>query len=123
MQPLDVFRARIPKDMFRGIACDVEDALTQYGPPDSHDNEETRSRFIASLFNKIICLFHSTIVNKPEGLLEGEFIRKGRIEHHFIAVDSVSIVFMEVGKVLTVGKCGLDIKGQVQYLLTPEFTW
>ncbi|OXV06001.1 hypothetical protein Egran_06231 [Elaphomyces granulatus] len=103
MQPLDVFRARIPKDMFREITRDVEDALTQYGPLDSHDNEETRSRFISS----------STIVNKPEGLLGGEFTNKGRIKHHFIAVDSVSTVFMEVKEILTVSKSGLDIKGQV----------
>lgn len=45
--------------------------------------------------------------------MEGEFTKKGRIEHHFIVVESVSIVFMEVKKVLTVGKSGLDIKGQV----------
>jgi hypothetical protein len=49
MQPLDVFRARIPKDMLREITRDVDDALTQYGPLDSHDNEETRSRFISSV--------------------------------------------------------------------------
>lgn len=71
MQTLDIFRARIPKDMFGEIIDDVEDALTQYGPLDSHDNEETRSRFISSLFNKILCLFQTTVINKPEGLLEG----------------------------------------------------
>ncbi|KAN0070542.1 hypothetical protein V8E54_011411 [Elaphomyces granulatus] len=75
--------------------------------------DETRSRFILSLFNKILCLFQSTIVNKPEGLLEGEFTKKGRIKHHFIAVDSVSTVFMEVKEILTLSKSGLDIKGQV----------
>jgi hypothetical protein len=52
-------------------------------------------------------------VNKPEGLLEGEFTKKGRIKHHFIAVDSVSTVFMEVKEILTLSKSGLDIKGQV----------
>ena len=65
------------------------------------------------MFNRIISLFRSTILNKPEGLLEDEFTKKGRIEHHFIAVDSVSIVFIEVKKVLTLGKSGLDVKGQV----------
>ncbi|KAB8237930.1 uncharacterized protein BDW43DRAFT_150496 [Aspergillus alliaceus] len=110
---LNVFRSRIPTGMFHDIVHDVEDALTQYGPIDSHDNEEARSRFISSLFNRIVCLFKSVIVNKPETLLESKFTRRGRIVHHFIALDSVSIVFFEVKKIWTMGKSGLDIKGQV----------
>ena len=49
IQQLEVLRSRIPKDMFREICVDVDDALTQYGPLDNHDNEETRSRFIAAV--------------------------------------------------------------------------
>lgn len=70
--------------------------MLQYGPIDSHDNEEDRSRFISSLFNRIVCLFKSIVMNKPETLLESEFTRRGRIENHFIALDSVSIAFVEV---------------------------
>ena len=113
MLRLDVFRSRIPTAMFQDIVRDVEDAFTQYGPLDSHDNEETRSRFISSLFTRIVCVFNSIIVNKPETLLDAEFTRKGRIGHHFVALDSVSIVFIEVKKSWTMGKQGLDIKGQV----------
>jgi hypothetical protein len=80
---------------------------------DSHDNEEARSRFIASLFSEIVCLFGNAVVNKPEGLLDAEFTKKGRIEHHFYAVSSISIVFIEVKKNLVVGKGKLDIIGQV----------
>ena len=53
------------------------------------------------------------MINKPEGFLEREFTKKGRIEHHFVAVDSVSIVFIEVKKAWTLGKSGLDVKAQV----------
>ncbi|KAN0073248.1 hypothetical protein V8E54_008468 [Elaphomyces granulatus] len=113
MKPLEVFRSRIPKDIFKDITKDVDAALILYGPLESHDNEETRSRFIASLFGRLVCLFQNTIVNKPEGLLESEFTRKGRIEHHFIAVESISIVFIEVKKVLAVGNAGLNMKAQV----------
>jgi hypothetical protein len=104
MLHLNIFRSRIPTGMFRDIVRDVEDALTQYGLIDSHDNEEARSRFISSLFNRIVCLFKSIVVNKPETLLKSEFTRRGRIEHHFIVLDSVSIVFVEVKKNLDNGK-------------------
>src|SRR5438034_469554 len=52
MQHLEVFRSRIPKDLYREITRDVDDALTQYGPLESHDNEEARSRFISSVRRK-----------------------------------------------------------------------
>ncbi|KKA23378.1 hypothetical protein T310_2632 [Rasamsonia emersonii CBS 393.64] len=91
---LEVFRSRIPTGMFQDIVKDVELALKQYGQLESHDNEETRSRFLASLFNRIIA-------------------KKGRIEHHFVAVDAISIIFIEVKKILTTGKHALDTKGQV----------
>ena len=46
---LEVFRSRIPEAMCHDIVVDVDEALTQYGPLESHDNEETRSRFIAAV--------------------------------------------------------------------------
>ena len=49
IQRVEVFRSRIPDAMFREIITDVDESLTQYGPLDDHDDEETRSRFIASV--------------------------------------------------------------------------
>jgi len=111
--PLDTFQSRIPKDMFLNICKDVDRALAQYGRMASHDNEEARSRFLASIFTEIVSLFGNTVVNKPEALLDAEFTKRGRIEHHFVAMDSVSIVFIEVKKLLVSGTGKLDIIAQV----------
>jgi hypothetical protein len=119
-------------DIFRKIYADVDKASVQYGKMEAHDNEEARSRFITSVgcslyhvptsdpdtrylqfFSEIICLFGSTVVNKPEGLLDSEFTRKGRIEHHFYAMGPVSIVFIEVKKTYVLGKGRLDVIAQV----------
>ena len=58
-------------------------------------------------------LFGSAIVNKPEGLLEAEFTKKGRVEHHFYAMDSISIVFIEVKKTYAIGSARLDVVAQI----------
>jgi hypothetical protein len=110
---LDTFRSRIPVDIFRRIHADVNKAILQYGRMASHDNEEARSRFIASLFSEIVCLFGSAVVNKPEGLLDAEFTKKGRIEHNFYAFHSVSIVFLEIKKNYILGDGRLDVIAQV----------
>ena len=107
---LDAFRSRIPLSIFRRIHADVDKAAVQYGRMEYHDNEEARSRFIASFFSEIVCLFGSTVINKPEGLLESEFTQKGRIEHHFYAMRSASVVFK---KNYTVGIGRLDVVAQV----------
>ncbi|KAL4779198.1 hypothetical protein BJX76DRAFT_98620 [Aspergillus varians] len=65
------------------------------------------------LFNRIVGLFGSAITNKPEGLLESKFSRRGRTEHHFVSVGSISIVFIEVKRELSTGKARLDVIGQV----------
>jgi hypothetical protein len=113
IQQLDTFRSRIPIDVFRKICSDINDAILQYGRMAYHDNEEARSRFIASFFSKIVGLFGSAVVNKPEALLDSEFTKRGRIEHHFYALRSVSIVFIEVKKPYVEGKGRLDIIAQV----------
>lgn len=46
-------------------------------------------------------------------MIQGEFTRHGRIEHHFGALDSISIVFVEVKRELATGKAKLDAKAQV----------
>jgi hypothetical protein len=60
-----------------------------------------------------VYLFGSAIVNKPEGLLEAEFTKKGRIEHHFYAMNSISIVFIEVEKAYAMGSGRLDVVAQI----------
>jgi hypothetical protein len=64
MRPLAVFRSRIPKDMFKDITKDMGEALILYGPLESHDNEETRSRFIASVSGCGKYTFGTTNTNK-----------------------------------------------------------
>jgi hypothetical protein len=110
---LDTFRSRIPVDIFRRIHADVNKAILQYGRMASHNNEEARSRFIASFFSEIVCLFGSAVVNKPEGLLDAKFTKKGRIEHHFYAFHSVSIVFLGIKKNFILGDGRLDVIAQV----------
>ena len=58
-------------------------------------------------------LFGSAIVNKPEGLLEADFTKKGRIEHHFYAMNSISIVFIQVKKAYAMGSGRLDVVAQI----------
>jgi len=60
-----------------------------------------------------VSLFGCAIINNPEGLLDAEFTKKGRIEHHFSSMNSVSIVFIEVEKTYALGKGRLDVIAQV----------
>jgi hypothetical protein len=94
-----------------------------------HSNEETRSRYIASVsrtkfpirlnlthlqfFSRVVSLFGCAIINNPEGLLDAEFTKKGRIEHHFCSMNSASIVFIEVKKTYVMGQGKLDVIAQV----------
>ncbi|PGH12100.1 hypothetical protein AJ79_04499 [Helicocarpus griseus UAMH5409] len=95
------------------IVQDLYKAIMQYGPIECHENEEARSRLSCRRsLNKIIELFSTAVTNKPEGLLESEVTQKGRIEHHFVALHSISVVFIEVKQVLTVGRELLDAKAQ-----------
>jgi hypothetical protein len=130
IRKLEVFRSRLPKDVFREIYKDVRKASSQYGRMEHHSNEETRSRYIASVsrvakflmrlnlthlqfFSEVVALFQCAIVNNPEGLLDAEFTKKGRIEHHFCSMNSVSIVFIEVKKTYAMGGGRLDVIAQV----------
>jgi len=60
-----------------------------------------------------VSLFGCAIINHPEGLLEAEFTKKGRIEYHFCSMNSVSIVFIEVKKTYAMGRERLDVIAQV----------
>jgi hypothetical protein len=110
---LDAFRSRIPRDIFQKIYADVNKAALQYGRMISHDNEEARSRFISSFFSEILYLFGNRVINKPEGVLDAQFTKRGRIEHHFYTMDSVSVVFIEIKKIYTLGSGRLDIIAEV----------
>jgi hypothetical protein len=46
---LEIFRSRLPIDIFRKTYEDVTNAALQYGRMEDHDNEEARSRYIASV--------------------------------------------------------------------------
>ena len=60
-----------------------------------------------------MCLFGSAVINQPEGLLEAEYTKRGRIEHHFYAMNSISIVFIEVKKAEAMGSGRLDVVAQI----------
>ena len=113
IRKLDTFRSRIPQDIFRKIHIDVNNVVLQYGRMASHDNEEARSRFIASFYSQVVSLFGNAVINKPGGLLDAEFTKRGRIEHHFYALNSISIVFIEIEKIYLFGKGRLDVIAQV----------
>jgi hypothetical protein len=49
IRPLETFRSRIPKEVFRKICTDVDRATVQYGRMSFHDNEEARGRYITSV--------------------------------------------------------------------------
>jgi hypothetical protein len=116
-------------DVFREIYKDVRKASLQYGRMQYHSNEETRSQYIVSVsrtkfpiclnlthlqfFSEVMSLFGCAIINNPEGLLEAEFTKKGRIKHHFCSMNSVSIIFIEVKKTYAMGRGRLDVIAQV----------
>jgi hypothetical protein len=62
-----------------------------------------------------VSLFGCAIINNPEGLLDAEFTKKGRIDH-FCSMNSVSIVsivFIEVKKTYVLGNGRQDVIAQV----------
>jgi len=64
-------------------------------------------------YSEIVALFGCAVINRPEGLLDAEFTKRGRIEHHFCSMNSVSIVFIEAKKVYVLGDGRLDVIAQV----------
>jgi hypothetical protein len=92
----DMFCARLPYSVFSQILVSIQDFEWQYGPLKKHDNEEARARFLSAYFNKIVALFSGLLLNKPEAILEGKIITKGRIEYQFKTFGGVTVVFIEV---------------------------
>jgi hypothetical protein len=62
---------------------------------------------------KILYLFGGAVFNQPECILDAQYTKRGRIEHHFYAMRTVSIVFIEVKKSLVMGRRRLDVIAQV----------
>ena len=100
----------------------VSTSTTSHGTPQQHQyyGVPTPSPFPIRLnlthlqfFSEVVSLFGCAIINNPEGLLDAEFTKKGRIEHHFCSMNSVSIVFIEVKKTYVFGKGRLDVIAQV----------
>ena len=108
--------ARLPTALFKRIVEDVELIMKQYGPPDSHCNEEARSRIFApvsllcgrlseymlwftnqQLFNRTVAQFSLLLSNTPDSIIPGRLATKGRIEYHFKAFGALAtILFIEV---------------------------
>lgn len=92
----DMFRARLPNDIFYKIVEDLQAFAAQYGPMDEHENEEARARYLSGYFNKIVALFSGHLFNTPETLLEGKLTTKGRIEYQFTTYGGITVVFIEI---------------------------
>jgi len=88
--------ARLPDSVFSQILVDLQDFSWQYGPLSQHVNEEARARFLSGYFNKIVALFSGLLLNKPEEILEGRIITKGRIEYLFKTYGGITVIFIEV---------------------------
>ena len=76
-------------------------ATYEYGPLKDHRNGEARSRYLASLFKVILAIFHGTIVNRPEEIVQGQVTGSGKIEHVFYAFSNFITVFVEAKFELT----------------------
>lgn len=69
--------------------------LVQYGTPNQQQNEETKSRFIAPIFNRLIAKFDFVFQNTPESMMKGRIAPRGRIEYHFKTFGCLSVLFIE----------------------------
>jgi len=110
---LPIYRSRIPMNLLKNIVKDVQKAEIQYGNLTEHDNEKARSRFLAALFGPIICLFKTYITKNPVQLLYG-ITSKGQIEHQYVALGSIIVVFVQVKKEMASGK---NLNGQIAQVM------
>ncbi|KAN0082202.1 hypothetical protein V8E54_003500 [Elaphomyces granulatus] len=92
----EMFYARLPNEIFPLIVSDIRMFAAQYGPMIDHANEEARSRYLSSYFNRIVALFSGHLLNTPETILEGRLTTKGRIEYQFQTYGAINVVFIEV---------------------------
>ena len=78
---LPSYRSRLPLDVVKAACSQLDLSAAVYGRLTNHNNEEARSRYLASLFPPLLSVFGGAIVNKPQELMEGEFTGSGKIEH------------------------------------------
>ena len=81
-----------------------EYAAYELGPLKKHRNEESRSRYLASLFRVMFSSFHGTIINRPEETIHGQVTTNGKIEHVFYAFSNSVIAFVEVKANLSISR-------------------
>ena len=101
---IQLYRCRLPLDAIKETAKLVQYATWEYGLMENHRNEETRSRFMATLFKVALGCFKGTIVNRPEEITEAQVTGNGRIEHVFYAFDQPVVMFIQVKLTVVSGK-------------------
>jgi hypothetical protein len=101
---IQLYRCRLPLDAIKKTAELVQYATWEYGLMKDHRNEETRSRFMATLFKVTLGCFKGTIVNRPEEIIEAQVTGNGRIEHVFYAFNHPIVMFIEVKLTVVSGK-------------------
>jgi len=101
---IQLYRCRLPLEVIKKTAELVQCATWEYGQMEDHSNEETRSRFIATLFQISLGYFKGTIVNRPEEIIEAQVSSSGRIEHVFYAFNHPIVMFIEVKFAIVSGK-------------------
>ena len=125
----DLHRSRIPTALFKSIVQDINPMMIQYGPPDVHETEETRSRFLSpvscepkicvsrqhfpQVFNHLVPVFEFAFRNLSESILQDCLTEKGRVEYYFRAFGSISLLFVEFNLKTGTPKERLDAIGQV----------
>jgi len=103
-QDIQLYGCRLPLNIIKKTAEDVQCAMWEYGHVQYHQNEEARSRFIATLFHISLGCFKGTIVNRPEEIIEAQVTGNGRIEHVFYAFNHPIVMFIEVKLTVVSGK-------------------
>ncbi|KAF8490024.1 hypothetical protein F5888DRAFT_1869455 [Russula emetica] len=71
-------RSRIPTALFKSIVQDIDVMLVQYGPPIEHERKKRHPS--------------SCLQNLPESTIERRATTKRRVEYHFQAIGSISVL-------------------------------
>jgi len=96
IKTFEIYRSRIPTDLFKSIVMDMDIMLVQYGSLPEHKNEEARSRFFSPVFNHIVKQFTFMLRNDPEIVIAGRIGTRGRIEYFFKAFGAIAILCIEM---------------------------
>ena len=105
-EDIPLYKSRLPLPIIKKTCELVQYATYEFGALKRHCNEESRSRYLASLFRVVLSIFHGTIINRPEETIQGQVTANGKIEHVFYAFSNSVIVFVEVKADLGAGRKG-----------------